>query len=99
MGNCFDRSGSAVERISSLQGSTAQQPPSSSLPILQQQGNQQWQQRMTNMCDNHAMFQFLFDEQGLLLAANQRAMDNMRGKVGGWGMVSFLLHEIELCRV
>lgn len=74
-----DRSGSGVERVSSLQGGTAPQPPSSSLPVLQQQGGQAWQHRMTHMCDNYATFQFLFDDQGVLLAANRRAMDNMRG--------------------
>jgi hypothetical protein len=36
--------------------------------------------RLMDMCDNHAMFQFLFDAQGQLLAANKRAMNNMRGK-------------------
>lgn len=40
----------------------------------------QRQQRLTAMCDNHAMFQFLFDREGRLLAANQRALQNMRGK-------------------
>jgi hypothetical protein len=38
------------------------------------------QMRMTEMCDNHAMFQFLFDAEGRLLAANNRATNNMRGK-------------------
>lgn len=37
------------------------------------------QLRLMEMCDNHAMFQFLFDTQGKLLCANSRAMNNMRG--------------------
>ena len=36
--------------------------------------------RMVEMCDNHPMFQFLFDVNGNLLTANKRAMVNMRGK-------------------
>ena len=35
--------------------------------------------RMVEMCNNHPMFQFLFDDSGKLLAANKRAMYNMRG--------------------
>jgi hypothetical protein len=35
--------------------------------------------RLTEMCENHAMFHFLFDASGQLLAANRRAMANMRG--------------------
>jgi hypothetical protein len=35
--------------------------------------------RMVEMCDNHPMFQFLFDVNGNLLAANKRAMVNMTG--------------------
>jgi hypothetical protein len=35
--------------------------------------------RMVEMCDNHPMFQFLFDSGGGLLAANKRAMQNMKG--------------------
>lgn len=31
------------------------------------------------MCNNHPMFQFLFDSTGKLLAANERAMLNMKG--------------------
>ncbi len=34
---------------------------------------------MVEMCNNHPMFQFLFDDEGKLLAANQRAMQNMQG--------------------
>lgn len=40
---------------------------------------QQRRQRLTMMCDHHPMFQFLFDAQGRLLAANHSAVDNMRG--------------------
>ena len=35
--------------------------------------------RLVEMCNNHPMFQFLFDESGMLLAANKRALYNMRG--------------------
>lgn len=42
--------------------------------------NEAQQLRLTEMCDNHAMFQFLFDAQGQLLAANKRAKNNMRGE-------------------
>jgi hypothetical protein len=37
------------------------------------------QLRLVEMCNNHPMFQFLFDESGKLLAANKRALCNMRG--------------------
>mmetsp|Transcript_25460 Transcript_25460/g.55342 ORF Transcript_25460/g.55342 Transcript_25460/m.55342 type:complete len:787 (-) Transcript_25460:1267-3627(-) len=40
------------------------------------------QLRMVEMCNNHPMFQFLFDESGKLLAANKRAMYNMREHLG-----------------
>lgn len=36
--------------------------------------------RLVEMCNNHPMFQFLFDEHGRLLTANKRAIMNMRGK-------------------
>jgi hypothetical protein len=36
---------------------------------------------MVEMCDNHPMFQFLFDDNGKLLTANKRAFVNM---TGGW---------------
>ena len=39
------------------------------------------EQRLMAMCNHHAMFHFLFDREGNLLAANRRAMDNMKGKV------------------
>ena len=35
--------------------------------------------RMVEICNNHPMFQFLFDEDGMLLTANKRAMHNLRG--------------------
>jgi len=35
--------------------------------------------RMVEICNNHPMFQFLFDEYGNLLTANKRAMYNMKG--------------------
>ncbi|GAX75245.1 hypothetical protein CEUSTIGMA_g2690.t1 [Chlamydomonas eustigma] len=38
--------------------------------------------RMVEMCDNHPMFQFLFDINGNLLAANKRAMVNMTEHLG-----------------
>lgn len=38
--------------------------------------------RMVEMCDNHPMFQFLFEETGKLLAANKRALENMREHLG-----------------
>lgn len=41
---------------------------------------QQRKQRLMEMCDNHAMFQFLFDADGKLLTANKRALNNMRGR-------------------
>jgi len=34
---------------------------------------------MVEICNNHPMFQFLFDEYGNLLTANKRAMYNMKG--------------------
>lgn len=34
---------------------------------------------MVEICNNHPMFQFLFEESGKLLAANKRAMYNMKG--------------------
>jgi hypothetical protein len=37
------------------------------------------EQRLMAMCNNHAMFHFLFDREGNLLAANKRAMENMKG--------------------
>lgn len=40
---------------------------------------QERHQRLMEMCDNHAMFQFLFDAEGKLLTANKRALNNMRG--------------------
>ncbi|PNW81070.1 hypothetical protein CHLRE_07g342350v5 [Chlamydomonas reinhardtii] len=40
------------------------------------------QLRLVEMCNNHPMFQFLFDESGKLLAANKRAMCNMREHLG-----------------
>lgn len=36
--------------------------------------------RLVEMCNNHPMFQFLFDESGKLLSANKRALCNMRGE-------------------
>jgi len=53
---------------------------SSPLQQLKPQEHQQRRLRLTEMCDNHAMFQFLFDPQGVLLAANKRALNNMRGE-------------------
>lgn len=38
--------------------------------------------RMVEMCNNHPMFQFLFDENGMLLTANKQAMYNMREHLG-----------------
>ena len=38
--------------------------------------------RMVEICNNHPMFQFLFDESGKLLAANKRATYNMREHLG-----------------
>lgn len=38
--------------------------------------------RMVEICNNHPMFQFLFDESGKLLAANKRALYNMKGAQG-----------------
>uniref|UniRef100_A0A7S0RAQ3 Phosphodiesterase n=1 Tax=Chlamydomonas leiostraca TaxID=1034604 RepID=A0A7S0RAQ3_9CHLO len=38
--------------------------------------------RMVEICNNHPMFQFLFDENGKLLAANKRAMYNMKEHLG-----------------
>ncbi|GIL91655.1 hypothetical protein Vretimale_9589 [Volvox reticuliferus] len=40
------------------------------------------QLRLVEMCNNHPMFQFLFDESGKLLAANKRALCNMREHLG-----------------
>jgi hypothetical protein len=37
---------------------------------------------MVEICNNHPMFQFLFDENGRLLAANKRAMYNMKEHLG-----------------
>jgi len=34
---------------------------------------------MVEICNNHPMFQFLFDEFGNLLTANKRAMFNLKG--------------------
>lgn len=39
--------------------------------------------RMVEICNNHPMFQFLFDENGKLLAANKRALVNMKGAHNG----------------
>lgn len=36
--------------------------------------------RMVEICNNHPMFQFLFDESGKLLTANKRAMSNLKGQ-------------------
>lgn len=52
---------------------------STAMQHLKPQEQQQRRLRMTEMCDNHAMFQFLFDPQGVLLTANKRALNNMRG--------------------
>ncbi|GFH12783.1 phosphodiesterase [Haematococcus lacustris] len=38
--------------------------------------------RMVEICNNHPMFQFLFDDSGKLLAANKRAMYNMKEHLG-----------------
>lgn len=38
--------------------------------------------RLHTMCADHRMFQFLFNEDGLLLAANKSAMDNMKQRLG-----------------
>jgi len=38
--------------------------------------------RLVDMCNNHPMFQFLFDESGKLLAANKRALCNMGEHLG-----------------
>jgi hypothetical protein len=38
------------------------------------------QLRLVEVCNNHPMFQFLFDDTGKLLAANKRAASNMEGQ-------------------
>jgi hypothetical protein len=53
---------------------------STALLQLKPEELQQRHLRLTEMCDNHAMFQFLFDPAGVLLAANKRALNNMRGE-------------------
>lgn len=49
------------------------------VPLSTQQENDK---RMVEMCDNHPMFQFLFDENGKLLTANKRAFVNMTEHLG-----------------
>lgn len=46
--------------------------------------------RLTEMCNNHAMLHFLFDAEGQLLAANNRAMDSIRGELFHLPVISFL---------
>eukprot|EP00775_Hariotina_reticulata_P014118 gene14118-14247_t len=55
---------------------------STALQHLKPQEQQQRRLRLTEMCDNHAMFQFLFDPQGVLLTANKRALNNMKEHLG-----------------
>eukprot|EP00798_Chlamydomonas_sp_ICE-L_P002634 gene2634-5007_t len=50
------------------------------------------QLRMVEMCNNHPMYQFLFDETGKLLAANTRAIVNMREHLGSCEMYTLRMY-------
>ncbi|KAG1666487.1 hypothetical protein FOA52_004869 [Chlamydomonas sp. UWO 241] len=54
------------------------------------------QMRMTEMCDNHPMFQFLFDSDGNVLAANKGALANMADHLGPDPVMHTLLNYIAL---
>lgn len=48
--------------------------------------------RMVEMCDNHPMLQFLLDRQGLILAANKRALGNLREHLGSHEEYTFQMY-------